>query len=222
MEIALLRGPEGLGEALLGIGLNFGLTSEARSWDEAGAQTQERIMKVAANLAVRGGGEDKFLRQVCYWYSVDAPRYLWQEISTYKVATVEQSESTMHSIMKTGRFEQSMFEYPVPESVLAALNAYLEDYRAAKSDETFFRLKNELPEGFLQRRVWSLSLAQMKNVYRQRHAHIVQRCAQRQRLPLARLEHGLWLECDRLPRPLFFPQHRQRLESGPQRRQVLQ
>ena len=35
----------------------------------------------------------------------------------------------------------------------------------------FFELKNALPGGFLQRRIWTLNLANMKNIHRQRKNH---------------------------------------------------
>lgn len=55
------------------------------------------------NLAIRlkrGGTEDrKYLRMIHVQASVSLPRYIWSELDTYKVATVSDSESTMHKLL---------------------------------------------------------------------------------------------------------------------------
>ena len=115
MEIRLMRA-EGLSEALFGIGLSYGITSDYVCWDAVPFDKVERLKKTASVLCRKGGGEDKFLRQIMFWWDVTAPRYWWAEADTYKVATTAQSESTMHTIMKRP-LEERDFEYSVPGSV---------------------------------------------------------------------------------------------------------
>lgn len=58
-------------------------------------------MKLAKNL-IRGGSEHrKFLRQIFVTVDITAPLYWWKEFDTYKVGTVANSTSTMHTIHKT-------------------------------------------------------------------------------------------------------------------------
>ena len=156
--------------ALIGLGLSYGLTTPYAYWDDVPEETKQRLYKIAEKLCVRDGGENKFLRQVIYYWSVEAPRFWWCEADTYKVATVAQSASTMHTIMHR-ELTQDDFEYGISPAYLGYLNSVIAEYRASKDEELFLELKNGLPEGFLQRRVWSLSLANMKNIYAQRRHH---------------------------------------------------
>ena len=169
MEIRLMR-MEGLSEALFGIGLSYGLTSEYEGWDDVPFDRRMKLQEIASRLCKAGAGEDKFLRQVVCWWDVTAPRYWWAEADTFKVGTVAQSESTMHTIMHHP-LTNADFEAPVPYAVRNSLDRMWREYRDTKDQKLFFELKNALPEGFLQRRVWTLSLANMKNIHRQRKSH---------------------------------------------------
>ena len=55
---------------------------------------------LAATLARAGGSEAKFRRMIHVSFDILAPLYWWKEFDTYKVGTVSNSTSTMHSIMK--------------------------------------------------------------------------------------------------------------------------
>ena len=172
MEIRLMR-MEGLPEALFGIGLSYGLTSGWSRPQELPDSEYGKLKEIAAKLCKAGAGEDKFLRQVVCWWDVRAPRYWWAEADTFKVGTVAQSESTMHTIMRRPLVD-SDFEKPVPPQALESVNLFVEMYRSARPEtrqEWFLDLKNVLPEGFLQRRIWTLNLANMKNIHRQRRNH---------------------------------------------------
>lgn len=170
MEIKLMR-TAGLSEAIFGIGLSFGLTSGEKRWASLSDEMKRRLEEIASRLCQKGAGEDKFLRQVQCWFDVRGPRYWWCEADTFKVGTVAQSESTMHRI--TGRpLSQEDFEEPVDFRVLMDLNGLIEKFNATKGDrKIFLKLKNALPEGYLQRRIWSVNLANMKNIYAQRKNH---------------------------------------------------
>ena len=172
MKIQCLK-HTGVSESLLGLGLSYGFTSIYDKWEDVPEGEQTRITIIAQRLAGKGGGEDKFLRMVQYWWSVTAPRYWWSEADTYKVATVAQSESTMHTIMHR-ELTQKDFELPISHPYLYHLNLLIKKYKETRDLEFFFQLKNDLPEGFLQRRIWHLSLAQMLNIYRQRKSHRLQ------------------------------------------------
>ena len=169
MEIHLMR-MEGLQEALFGIGLSYGITSGIADANLVPEEKLERLKKIASKLCKAGAGEDKFLRQVVCWWDVRAPRYWWAEADTFKVGTVAQSESTMHTIMRHP-LTNADFEAPVPYAVRNSLDRMWREYRDTNDPKLFFELKNSLPEGFLQRRIWTLNLANMKNIHRQRRNH---------------------------------------------------
>ena len=172
MEIKLIEGPMGLDSALTGLGLNYYLTSSYETWVDVPAEEQGRIKKVACKLASKGNGENKWLRAVYYTWSIRAPRFWWQEMDTYHVGTVTQSESTMRILAMGRSFEPSDFEGEIDGFVLAKLNILLDCLRNHPKDTHYLlELKQRLPESFLQRRVWSCSLAVMQNVYRQRRNH---------------------------------------------------
>ena len=173
MEIKLIEGPMGLEASLLGLGLNYFLTSSYERWADVPAEEQERIRKVACRLAPKGGSEAKWLRAVYYTWSIKAPRFLWAEIDTYKVGTVAQSESTMRVLAMGRSFEPSDFEGKAVENwTLARLNILLSWLKAdPRNTDLLVQIKSILPESFLQRRVWSASLAVMQNVWRQRRTH---------------------------------------------------
>lgn len=63
--------------------------------DEIGSKDLELCQKL-----LRAGGDDdaKFMRMIHVQADVNAPLYWWKEFDTYKVATVANSESTMHTI----------------------------------------------------------------------------------------------------------------------------
>lgn len=169
MEVRLMK-MEGVEEALFGIGLSYGLTSEYEKPEDLPYGKSEKLKEIASVLCRKGAGEDKFLRQIMFWWDVTAPRFWWAEADTYKVATAAQSESTMHTIMRRP-LEARDFEYTVPGSVRNSLNRMHLEYAETKDENVFLELKNALPEGFLQRRIWTLNLANMKNIHRQRRNH---------------------------------------------------
>jgi len=172
MEIKLLEGPMGLDSALMGLGMNWFLTSSYERWADVPAEEQERIKRVACNLAPKGNGENKFLRAIHYAWSIRAPRYWFQELATYGVGTVTQSESTMRILAMGRSFEPRDFEGEVDGWTMSKLNILLDCLKAnPKATDLLLQIKGRLPESFLQRRVWSCSLAVMQNVHRQRRNH---------------------------------------------------
>lgn len=55
-------------------------------------------MKLAQSLIKGGSVHRKFLRQIFVTMDITAPLYVWKEADTYKVATVANSCSTMHTL----------------------------------------------------------------------------------------------------------------------------
>ena len=107
------------------------------------------------------------------WVDVTAPRYWWQEMDTYTIGVTKQSASTMHTITK-GYLTQEDFEAPIYVPSLDHLNNLIRYYMDGnlKGDKSIFmQIKNDLPEGFLQRRIMCISYAALQNMYHQRYTH---------------------------------------------------
>lgn len=173
MKIKLLAGPLGMNEAIFGIGLCYNLTSPYERWEDVPEEMQERLKKVGAKLAIKGAGEDKWLRMCSFIWDVTAPRFWWVEADTFKISTVAQSQSTMRLLSMGRSFEPSVFEdREVDGWTMSKLNILLDCLRAnPKATDLLLQIKQKLPEGFLQRRVWHMNLAVMKNIWVQRHQH---------------------------------------------------
>jgi len=149
MKIEILR-EFGDQEALLGLSLSHGVSIA-------------RASEAALNLACRDGGHNKFLEAIYVWLDVTAPRFWWAEADTYRISS-KQSESTMHTISKH-TLTQDDFEYNIDVSYLQCLN--LSILAGVKIDH----IKNALPEGFLQRRIWCMNYKTLRNIIHQRHNH---------------------------------------------------
>lgn len=150
MKIKVLR-EAGYDEALLGISLSFD-------------QKVVKMPAVARSLAHKQGGHNKFLESMQVWVDITAPRYWWQQYDTYRVGTTKQSESTMHTILRSP-FTEGMFEGE--DTSLAMINM-LNAMREAKE---FDKLKQHLPESFLQRRIVCTNYKVLQNIEYQRRKH---------------------------------------------------
>ena len=69
----------------------------------------ENDMALAQKLIRAGAEHRKFLRQIFVSVDITAPLYWWSEYDTYKVGTVANSTSTMHTIMSK-EFTPDLFE----------------------------------------------------------------------------------------------------------------
>lgn len=129
-------------------------------------QTQYvKALKRAPLLAPLDAGHNKFLRQICLWVDIEACRAWWSEFDTYKVGTVANSESTMHTLSKR-QPEMSDFEEGTSEEMV---NRFQSVWRHAKGDIN--TLKMNLPEGFLQRRMVTMNYGVLRNLIAQREGH---------------------------------------------------
>ena len=179
MKTAIISGPHFVTEALFGIGLSYGHTSDIENVkDLERAECYDRLMQIARGLAHKpGGGHNKFLETITLTLDVKAPRYWWQEFDTYRVGVTKQSESTMHTIMVRELTEDD-FEGDVRDGALVDLNAIREAYLSCREfndeggvDYYFEMMKTNIPEGYLQRRIVCLNAKALQNMYTQRKHH---------------------------------------------------
>lgn len=154
---------EGHELALRGMSLSY--KDRAKDTDEWWETQFPKAIKRAALLAPMDTGHNKFLRQIMLWVEIEACRAFWSEFDTYKVGTVANSESTMHTLSKRG---------PLPEDFeegthWRVIDAFTDVWLANKSDINV--LKMNLPEGFLQRRMVTLNYDVLRNIVQQRTGH---------------------------------------------------
>jgi hypothetical protein len=130
----------------------------------------ERAKELLPKYAFGKSGETKFLESIFVWLDVTAPRFWWQEADTYRLTT-KQSSSTMHTISKK-LLTNDNFELPLLQSNLDELNNLILGMNDEDMKQTcFINLKNALPEGFLQRRIWVMNYRVLQNIYHQRKSH---------------------------------------------------
>lgn len=176
MQTKIISGPHFVTEALFGIGLSYGLTSGIENVkDLERAECYDRLMQIARGLAHKpGGGHNKFLETITLTLDVRAPRYWWQEFDTYRVGVTKQSESTMHTIMSR-ELNPEDFERGINiktwQYLIEQRSAYLDEKDPERKERLFFTMKNDLPEGFLQRRIVCLNAKALQNMYTQRKNH---------------------------------------------------
>ena len=165
MRVRLMK-EFGYEEALFGIGLSYGKVSGYATPEEAMRHDEwSRLCELAPQLALYGaGGHDKFLRQIGVILDITAPLYWWKQMDTYKVSTVAQSESTMHTLMKKPVTNDCFESGQVPDFYVN----FLENLR---QDGDFVKLNACLPQSWLQRRIWTGNYAVLKNIILQRDNH---------------------------------------------------
>jgi hypothetical protein len=126
---------------------------------------------LAQKLTKAGSEHSKFLRQIHVWVDLELPRYIWSEFDTYKYNT-KNSCSSMHTLHRRELIQED-FESPILESTLEGINSLIRAREAKEitSDEFIHTAKNNLPDGFLQKRTVDTNYAELLNIYFQRHQH---------------------------------------------------
>ena len=137
-------------QALLGLSLSYN-------------KNPSEVEEISLKLAHKDGGHNKFLESIVLWVDITAPRYWWQQFDTYRVGVTKQSQSTMHTLLKTP-ISQDLFESKISQNIISRL-----EYLRTKPD--FEQLKLELPEGFLQRRIICTNYKALRNIISQRKQH---------------------------------------------------
>lgn len=162
MKVTILS-EAGYDWAMLGITLSYN-------------STIERAKVIAPKLAFGKPGENKFLESISIWLDVTAPIFFWSEADTYRVGSTKQSHSTMHTLGKR-LLTNDDFEYIINSSYLDYLNNLIiirNNARLVKGEslnDHLLGIKNSLPGGFLQRRIWNINYKTLQNIYTQRHDH---------------------------------------------------
>lgn len=136
-------------------------------------------MKLAQTLIAAGNEHRKFLRQIFVSMDITFPFYIWKEMDTYKVATVTNSCSSMHTLVNhpicISSFEiddiETSIAFPEAESIINFCEFLRKRYLVTKDVKYWKELIRWLPESFLQKRTWSGNYETLRNIYHQRKNH---------------------------------------------------
>ena len=153
----------------------------------------EADMKLCKNLIKAGSPDRKFMRMIHVQADVTAPLYWWKEYDTYKVGTVANSCSTMHTIHKkeftlddfshehfwdkTNEVHGSIPGYLGKNSsdylkdLLRYLNFIRTKFIETKDKAYWWQIIQLLPSSFNQMRTIDLDYETLYSIYHQRRNH---------------------------------------------------
>jgi hypothetical protein len=143
-------------------------------------------LELAQRLAKSGSDHRKFLRQIFVSVDVTAPLYWWKEYETYKVGTVSNSCSTMHTIHKKA-FTLDDFSCEklsvidigggvgsprlMMKNSVRMLNECRELYLKTQDKEYWYQMIQLLPTSYNQMRTCTLNYENLINIYFARRYH---------------------------------------------------
>ena len=140
---------------------------------------------------LRNAGTDhrKFMRMLVVYVDITAPLYWWKEFDTYKVGTVANSCSTMHTIHKK-EFTLNDFSHEhlmdcldgdyeaynsgpgiVLRTTIAMLNMCRDLYLQTKDKKYWWQMIQLLPTSYNQKRTVMLNYEVLANMYKSRKDH---------------------------------------------------
>lgn len=134
----------------------------------------EADMALMRKLAKAGSDHRKYLRQLPVIMDVTAPRYWWPEMDQYKVGTVTNSCSTMHTLHKRDlTADDFSCEYcpGVIGGVIESINAWRKLYIETNDKKYWYAMIQLLPQSFNQKRTLSCNYEVLWNMYCARKSH---------------------------------------------------
>lgn len=161
-------------------------------------QIGEADLALMKKLANAGDDHGKFMRMLPVICDITAPLYWWKEADQYKIGTVTDSCSTMHSIankeftlddfswehlLNTGldlfefNWDNGLFSRNVQPLdfmncfFIPALNKCREKYLETKDKVYWWQIIQLLPTSYMQKRTWSGNYQVLKHIYHARKNH---------------------------------------------------
>ena len=140
---------------------------------------------------LRKAGTDhrKFMRMIVVYCDILAPLYWWKEFDTYKVGTVANSCSTMHTIHKHAFSHddfscEQLLDEPIVDPygrlvssqaslnlTIDILNAYRKSFIDTKDKRYWWQMIQLLPSSYNQKRTVMLNYEVLANMYKSRKDH---------------------------------------------------
>lgn len=154
------------------------------------AEIGQNDLALTKKLAAAGSDERKFMRMITVTADVIAPLYWWSEYDTYKIGTVANSCSKMHTIAdKEFTLDDFSHEHLQPfqccvenysyendgvnwmNSIICRLNLLLAFYQKTKDKNYWWQIIQLLPSSYNQRRTVQLNYEVLLKIYRARKNH---------------------------------------------------
>lgn len=127
---------------------------------------------IHADKSASGQPNSKFLRMIHVQVAITAPLYWWKEADTYKISTVTNSTSTMHRIANYPITKECFEESDLMlEETIEQLERMRNIYNETKNRFTWKMLIVNLPESWLQTRMFDCNYSTLRNIYNQRKNH---------------------------------------------------
>ena len=142
---------------------------------------------LATRLYRAGTDHRKFMRMIVVYCDITAPLYWWKEFDTYKVGTVANSCSTMHTIADMeftidDFSNEHLIDTCLLEGVINELNVYrdiynnydkqTDKYKAEFSKkDIWWQMIQLLPSSYNQKRTVMLNYEVIANMYKSRKSH---------------------------------------------------
>ena len=132
-------------------------------------------------MRLRNAGTDhrKFMRMITVYVTIIAPLYWWKEFDTYKIATVANSCSTMHTI-HAKKFTLDDFShehvlssrmYDLLSDIVNEFNNQRALYLDTKDKQYWWQMIQLLPSSYNQKRTVMLNYEVLANMYKSRKNH---------------------------------------------------
>jgi hypothetical protein len=182
-----------------------GMRNPLNSWDKSdskwdgfgegdGYSVGENDLSLMKRLVKAGSDHSKFMRMITVTCDITAPLYWWKEYDTYKVGTVANSCSTMHTIhtkeltlddfahdqlfngidiIEDENNDMEYYENPTLylEQIIGVINHYRKKYLETKDKRFWYQIIQLLPSSFNQLRTVQLNYAVLRNIYYARKNH---------------------------------------------------
>ncbi len=159
--------------------------SDSKHWREriVGHDVEYRVvglndLALMKKLVKAGSDHSKFMRMINVTMDVTAPLYWWKEFDTYRVGTVANSCSTMHTIAnKEFTLDDFSHEHLMHggleciKNLCKDLNMCREQYLTKHDKEWWWQMIQLLPSSYNQKRTVQLNYAVLRNMYHARKNH---------------------------------------------------
>lgn len=179
-----------------------GMRNPMNSWDKSdGKHWRETIvgydveyrdigrnnLTLMKKLVKAGSDHAKFMRMLNVTMDVTAPLYWWKEFDTYKVGTVANSCSTMHTIANKEFTLDDFSHEHLTHAAIATIRTVIERLNASRvyflrrqefsnpempsAKEYWWDMIQLLPSSYNQKRTVQLNYAVLRNMYHARRNH---------------------------------------------------
>lgn len=163
-----------------------GMRNPLNSWDKSDSYISNERCDIGENdlalmkkLVAAGSDHRKFMRMITVTVDITAPLYWWKQFDTYKVGTVANSCSTMHTIHKN-KFTLDDFSTDGLEDIVVdlgfkpminALNVARDLYNETGDKAAWLQMIKLMPMAYNQKRTVQMNYEVLRNIYHSRQNH---------------------------------------------------